>query len=109
MKLLLCLSLFFLLSLACSGSGQVLEAAQTDPSPTPPPPTPAVSSGVVCADHLNLRQAPGTQSAILTVLTRGQLVALTHQRETAIDGGTWVRVERNSLSGWVNLNYLCGG
>jgi hypothetical protein len=116
MKPVFFLSLLMLLSLACSGSRQALDVAQAEPSPPPtvspsltptPSPTPETPTRLVCADLLNLRQTPGAQAAVLTVLTHGQVVTLTHQRETTPDGGTWVRVERDPLSGWVNLKYLC--
>lgn len=56
--------------------------------------------------QLNVRQAAGTQAAIVGALPESATITLTGQ-EAAITGEAWVEITI-PLSGWVNARYLCG-
>jgi uncharacterized protein YgiM (DUF1202 family) len=66
----------------------------------PPTPTAVVSVGA-----LNVRTGPGTSFAVITVVIRGQTVALVGRNSS----GSWVQVRLNTGTiGWVNANYVVG-
>lgn len=94
--------------LACSltqGAAH-LPALNADDSPLTEPtmqvPTPQPITCTVSAfAFLNLREAPGTSSAVIAVLKHGEvLTILPHPAE-----GNWIRVKAESLEGWINKNY----
>lgn len=51
--------------------------------------------------QLNIRSAPGSESAVVTKLSRGDSI-LCLDRGTSADGGAWIRVRAGSFEGWVN-------
>ena len=60
-------------------------------------------NGTINTAHLNVRGGPGISYNILTVISRGTQVTLTHRNAA----GTWVRVILpNGTQGWVNASYV---
>ena len=60
-----------------------------------------VGSMYVMAEHLNLRQAPGTGSKILTAASYGEEVTILNIEETI-----WARVSYSGQEGYMSLNGL---
>lgn len=66
---------------------------------------PATPSAVVSVGALNVRIGPGTSFGVITVVFRGQTVALVGRNNSA----SWVQVRLSSGTvGWVNANYVAG-
>jgi len=65
---------------------------------------PTGAQGTVAnAYYLNMRQGPGVQYSVITVLPRGQLVNLLGRN----NGATWVKVSLPSgAQGWISASYL---
>jgi uncharacterized protein YgiM (DUF1202 family) len=98
------------------GSGGVTSTPTPSPIPTerqsfpthiPSPttsilltPTPSVVSGVVVADHLNVRNGPSVGFVVIGVVDRGQVV------QVAFCQGEWAYVEN---LGWVHSGWLTVG
>jgi hypothetical protein len=70
------------------------------PSPTPTP-EPTVAGHLYVTTALNVRVAPTTEAAVLTVLERGTKVAVTGTSE-----GSWVQIIHADEPAWVNGDYL---
>lgn len=66
--------------------------------PTPPP-GPTTGTGTVVSARLNVRTGPGTQFAVIGVLSRGQTVSLAGYRSA--DAG-WVMINWNGSTAWVS-------
>jgi len=81
------------------------------PSRTPSPTATSASvdnaAGTVyrTVTRLNIRQSPGTASAIIATLPTNTLVTSLGTTSTA-DGHTWVRVQAGVIIGWVSNRYL---
>jgi uncharacterized protein YgiM (DUF1202 family) len=66
---------------------------------------PATPTAVISVGALNVRYGPGTGFGVITVVFRGQNVALVGRNSSA----TWVQVRlSNGTVGWVNANYVVG-
>ena len=66
---------------------------------------PATPGAVVNVGALNVRYGPGTGFGVITVVLRGQTVALVGRNSAA----SWVQVRLPSGTvGWVNANYVVG-
>lgn len=104
--------LYAVISMACSLPGGLSHAAQVptalpSPSITPVPvPTPtgtrAVQVCTVTATHLNMRETPGMNAAVITVLNSGEVVTLD---PTEAAQASWVFVTARGLDGWINQNF----
>ncbi|HEX6383037.1 MAG TPA: PA14 domain-containing protein [Anaerolineae bacterium] len=68
-----------------------------------PPVSGAATATVVRANHLNVRQGPGTQYGIVAIASRGATVTLLGRNAAT----TWVKIAlSNGTQGWVNASYL---
>ena len=85
--------------------------ARPDPTPTPPPaPLPELKAGEYYAavqlgdasSMLNLRQAPTTQSQVVTQLGNGRRLIVCSEA----DGDGWVQVRTAEYEGYCKLEYL---
>ncbi len=80
------------------------------PTPTPtvaPTPTPAFEPDLQSNSQLavNLRQEPGTQANIVTVLTAQTPLQSLGEEQTGPDGETWIRVRtEEGEEGWIWRN-----
>lgn len=71
--------------------------------PPPPPSTGGGQTAMVTAYWLNVRWGPGVGYGIITTISRGTAVGLTHRNQSA----TWARIILpNGTTGWVNASYL---
>lgn len=71
--------------------------------PPPPPDTGGGQTAMVIAYWLNVRWGPGVGYGIITTISRGTVVGLTHRNPA----GTWARIILPSgATGWVNASYL---
>lgn len=71
--------------------------------PSPPPSTGGGQSAMVTAYWLNVRWGPGVGYGIITTISRGTVVGLTHRNHSS----TWVQIVLPSgVAGWVNASYL---
>jgi hypothetical protein len=71
--------------------------------PPPPPDTGGGQTAMVIAYWPNVRWGPGVGYGIITTISRGTVVGLTHRNPA----GTWVRIVLPSgATGWVNASYL---
>lgn len=77
----------------------------TTPPPTEPPPTPKPNEGtaVVTAGRLNVRDGPGIQHNIITVISFGDKVTLIGRNYNF----SWAKVRlANGIVGWVSTRYI---
>lgn len=56
---------------------------------------------VSASNALNLREAPGTSSAVIAILKHGDLLTILPQPAQ----GVWIPVRAGQLHGWINSNY----
>jgi uncharacterized protein YraI len=71
--------------------------------PAAPAAAAAQASGVVTADHLNLRESPGIDAKVLKIIARGQELAVLG----VSDDGSWSEVRLpDGLQGWVYSIYI---
>lgn len=61
----------------------------------------AITCTVTALEALNLREAPGTSSAVIAVLKHGDLLTILPQPAQ----GVWIPVRSGSLEGWIHSNY----
>lgn len=89
--------------------------AETEPesSPTEPeePETPAPQLVVISDEGLNLREGPGSESEVITVLRSGALIQETGERRTDKDGHEWAAVtgfgpDGEQHEGWVDASFV---
>lgn len=63
--------------------------------------SPLDDTGLITGSYVNLRQAPSTESAVLSLITKG-----TYVRVTGSVNDDWYRVTYNNLTGYVDAGYL---
>ncbi len=103
--------------IAASGGGSRTEAVQPTATASPPPPTatvaptptpiPAFEPDLQSNSELavNLRQEPGTQASIVTVLTAQTPLQSLGEEQTGPDGEIWIRVRtEDGEEGWIWRN-----
>ncbi len=56
---------------------------------------------VTALEALNLREGPGTDSAVIAVLDHGDLVTILPEPAQ----GIWIQIQAQELSGWINSTY----
>jgi uncharacterized protein YgiM (DUF1202 family) len=69
-------------------TAQVIEAKET-------------TCTVTALEALNLRESPGTSSAVIATLKHGDLLTILPQPAQ----GVWIPVRAGDLEGWINSNY----
>src|SRR5690606_32257029 len=68
-------------------------------APVPPPGTPQAR---VTAQFLNVRSLPNASSAILTVISQGQIFPVVGRNFNS----SWLQLNVNGTLGWVNARYV---
>ncbi len=66
------------------------------------PSQPVVPSAIVMTNELNVRSGPGTAYPVVGKVYQGQLLTMTARNH----GATWIAVNGNGISGWVNVSYV---
>jgi uncharacterized protein YgiM (DUF1202 family) len=61
----------------------------------------AITCTVTALEALNLRQSPGTSSAVIATLKHGDLLTILPQPAQ----GVWIPVRAGDLEGWIHSNY----
>lgn len=110
--------LFTLASLACGMSAGTLPEAKVSTNVQAPSlgaaPTPiraVTESPAFACGGLWVRYGAGIEYGVAGFALKGDTLYRTDaEPRSAADKGIWVQViDRNGMTGWVNIRYLCGG
>jgi uncharacterized protein YraI len=63
-------------------------------------------SGTVTADDLNVRAAPGLNAPVVGTFDNGVVVSIAGREDKQGNGGIWIQVSGNGISGWILLDYI---